>query len=333
MVRDSEPEAADQLTGRDLRAADVDSGKRATLKVIGSLIDNNRSVGIHVYGSDLALEATVVRATQPRLATDELGHGVSLEHQGSGSTATVSDSVLEANHNAGMLISGSDLVLSGTRIRDTRPQASDLTGAGGLIVQMAVAQGQRASASITASAIERNHPGGLLVAGADVTAVNTVVRDSDARWPTGTRTRVEVATTRDAGDGHRDAYQLLVEGNHDAGCSSPARGCSRTRVRGTLPRSVDGSTRGLTAFLRPSACRPPSPCAAQVLGHARAGVSSSAQRWVMSEATMDCNAIHLVGAAFGETSDFDELEPSQCGCGSEAVACTVQSASLSPTEL
>jgi hypothetical protein len=301
---------------------------------------NNRSVGIHVYGSDLALETTVVRATQPRLATDELGHGIALEHQGGGSTAALTDSVLEANHNAGMLVSGSDLVMSGTRIRDTQPQASDLTGAGGLIVQMAAAQGQRASASISASAIERNHPGGLLIVGSDVTAVNTVVRDSDAQvadrnFGRGVEARYDAETLAPA---TLTLTGCLVEGNHDAGVLVAGADAllEDTEVRGTLPRSVDGLYGdGLTAFL-PAEGVPTTVTVRRgwFSDNARAGVSSFGAKVVMSDATLDCNPIHLDGeTVFGQASDFDELEPNQCGCESEAVACTVQSASLSAPEL
>jgi hypothetical protein len=341
VVRNTKPDATDELTGQAIFvAADPDTGTRARVTVSGSVLHDNRSVGVHVYGSDLVMDTTVVRATLPREATDELGHGVSLEFQDDASTATVTASVIEDNHNAGILVSGSDLTMSSTVIRDTLPQASDLTGAGGLIVQVVVAQKRRATASIADSLIAGNHPGGLLVGGADVTAVNTVIRDSDAQiadknFGRGVEARFEQTTLELA---KLTLRGCLVEGNHDSGIlvAGGEALIEDTEVRGTLARSADQRYGdGLAAFFPPeqlpttvivNRCR--------FVQNTRAGVSNFGARIVMGDSHFECNPIDIDGeTAHGQASDFEEVARNECRCESEIFACLVQSSNIEPPEL
>ena len=341
VVRNTKPDAVDEITGQGIFvAADPEKGTRARVTVSGSVLHDNRSVGVHVYGSDLIMDTTVVRATLPREATAELGHGVALEFQDDASTATVTSSVLEANHYAGMLVSGSDLTMSGTVIRDTLPQASDLTGAGGLIVQVVLAQQRRASASITDSAIERNHPGGLLVIGADATVANTAIRDSDAQqsdknFGRGISAHYEDTTLALA---KLTVLGCLIEGNHDAGIlfAGGEALIEDTEIRRTLARSADQRYGdGLTVFLPPeqlptkvtvNRCR--------FADNTRAGVSNFGAEIVMGQSSFECNPIDIDGEpAQGQDFDFEEVGPNECRCDGESFACIVQSSNIEPPEL
>ena len=96
-------------------------------------------------------------------------------------SARISNSLVEHNHHAGLLVVGADATVEGTVVRATMPQASDQRFGNGIVVQLACDQGlcdptRRSTATIRGSLVEQNHHVGLLVAGSDVTVEGTVVR-------------------------------------------------------------------------------------------------------------------------------------------------------------
>ena len=80
--------------------------RRAHVTVLASVVDDNHSAGIHAYGADLVVRATVVRDTQPREGTADSGRGMSIEIEGMRSVAEVNGCLLDANTDAGILLHG-----------------------------------------------------------------------------------------------------------------------------------------------------------------------------------------------------------------------------------
>jgi len=114
-----------------------DAAARATAIVRGSLIAGNHEYGMFVMGSDVTVDATVVRGTLPKAAAQTLGQGINIQLAcvGAGanqqcdpaarSVGTISRSVVEQNHNVGVLIHASDVEVNASVVRSTLPRAAD----------------------------------------------------------------------------------------------------------------------------------------------------------------------------------------------------------------
>ncbi|WP_437985179.1 right-handed parallel beta-helix repeat-containing protein [Sorangium sp. So ce117] len=223
-------------------ASATDSGERASVTVRASLVEQNHSVGVYVFGSDATIEATVVRATQPS-ADGMGGWGIdvgSSPDTGERASMTVRASLVEQNHHVGVLVIGSDATIESTVVRATQPSA-DGTGGSGIEIQDDSDTGERASVSVRASLVEQNHHVGVLVFGSDATIEATVVR---ATQPSADGTKgVDVLDDPDTGERASVTVRAsLVEQNHDVGVyvfSSDAT-IEATVVRATQP-SADGT--------------------------------------------------------------------------------------------
>src|SRR5262249_19538503 len=90
---------------------------------------------------------------------------------------TLRTSLVENNHDAGLLVGGSDATVEATVVRGTLPSANANGGGGGGIVGL-VQPGTKARANVTlrAGLLEPNHEVGVVVSGSDATVEATVVR-------------------------------------------------------------------------------------------------------------------------------------------------------------
>jgi hypothetical protein len=198
VVRGGSP-GASQTTGHGVHVqisctnAGCDPNARGTLEMIGSLVEDTVEVGVYVTGSDATLDATVVRRTLPR-PDATMGRGIYVGPScsdaagcdpNSRANVTVRRSVIEQNHETGMLVLGSDVIVDTTVVRDTQPNVADGWDGRGMTVQPVCTETgcnpQTSIATITSSLIERNHEFGIDNAGSDITVESTVVRDTQPR--------------------------------------------------------------------------------------------------------------------------------------------------------
>ncbi|WP_437630269.1 right-handed parallel beta-helix repeat-containing protein [Sorangium sp. So ce854] len=246
IVRDSLPSIKESNLGRGILikqgvGTDLDPSRVA---ILTSLVEHNQDIGVHVAGSVTTIEATVVRDTLP---TDGARGGVGIEVSNPDdarerASLALSSSLVERNHEIGIRVSGADAAIESTVVRDTQ-RNSDGTSGRGIQVQESLDDHEPAKATIRNSLVERNHDGGVVVGGADVTIEASVVRDTQLSTgddPTGFGVGVQPMTAR----ANVTLRTSVLERNHHAAASVIGSDVSieSTILRDT--RSLDDGTLG-----------------------------------------------------------------------------------------
>ncbi|MDI3289017.1 right-handed parallel beta-helix repeat-containing protein [Polyangium sp. 15x6] len=154
---------------------DIDTEKRASITMRGSVIDENSKTGIIVEGADGLIDAVVVR--------DNLGHGIEAVNRretGHRSNVTVRASLIERNFEVGALVRASDVQIESTVMRETKPDATNE----GLGIHAQSDAGQRASLHVRGALIEKNLDTGIAVDGSEALIESSVVRETLPRGDT-----------------------------------------------------------------------------------------------------------------------------------------------------
>jgi Right handed beta helix region len=276
VVRDNLPNEA----GFFGRGIDITQGivtgipSRATVRT--SLVEDNHQDGLYVSGSEVSVEATVVRDTQLDI-NGQFGRGITVVPgvlDEAPSLATVFGCLVEGNHAEGIFVRGSQATIEAVHVVDTQPDAQGLIGRGIALVGN-LANGEPSVVTVRACTVERNHDVGLLVVDSDATV--------DACW-----IRQSLATP----DG------LFGDGLLGVTQGSP------TNVFVSATRIDDSARAGLSNFG----------------GHVSLG--SSAIR---------CADFNLAGEPFGGADfTFEDAGHNACGCPDADGICKVLSAGLEP---
>ncbi|WP_437752273.1 right-handed parallel beta-helix repeat-containing protein [Sorangium sp. So ce1389] len=226
--------------------------ERATLALRASLLEGNHGVGVAMAGSEATIESTVVRDTQPR-SDRELGRGIHV--QGDHATKargklTLRASLLERNHDNGVVITGAEATIEATLVRDTLPDDNETYGRG-IHVEGDPTTKARGTLALRASLVEQNHEAGVYVEGSDATIEASVVRDTQPRGDRRHGSGV-VAVASPAGTRERGTVTLrasLVEQNHEAGVFVEESDATieASVVRDTEPRSNGTGGFGIVA--------------------------------------------------------------------------------------
>ncbi|WP_437670771.1 hypothetical protein [Sorangium sp. So ce131] len=340
------PQAASDGTGG--RGIDIvnDPGtkERATVTLRASLLEQNHGVGVLVMGSDATAEATVVRDTQP--GGDE-GHGagillVGLKDDPKRATLTLRASLLEQNHGEGVLVQSADATIESTIVRDTKPGDDGLWGAGIVIQKRGVtvlddaAAQERATMTLRASLLERNHDVGVLVLGSDATMEATVVRDTQ---PNNAGQR-GIGITAEWSSSDHDPARLkiltsLLEQNHDMGIDvfNSNATIEATVVRDTRAERDGTSGDGISVFSRGAPANV-TVSSTRVESNARAGISNFSAAVTLTSSVVQCNRIDLNGEDIveGQPFTFDCASGNLFGCDTPDPTCVVLSKGLTPPE-
>jgi len=165
------------------RGIDVEQNQgEASLTVRGSLVERNHDVGLFIAGSDVRLEASVVRDTLPVMLD---GTGITVHVPCTGApplttcnaaeraSATITGSLIEQNHDIGLLVSESDASVEASVIRATSPRVLDGLFGDGMVVVGDVAAG---SATVIQSRIEDSTRAGVASFGASVSLESTRIQ-------------------------------------------------------------------------------------------------------------------------------------------------------------
>ncbi len=310
VVRTTLPRASDLGAGWgiaiDLACDDGHTGVQcdpaagATASVTRSLIEHNHAVGLLTIGSEVTMDATVVRATWPRASDQLQGSGVEIQPSCSETTpgeqicdpatrgtGTVTRSVVQDNHEIGLFVMGSDVTVEATVVRATWPRPADQRGGLGVGSQLTCFQAAgglqcdpnaRATLHLSRSLIEHNHGQGLLVQGADATVESTVVR-----------TTLPYVLDNLFGDG----IALLSYG-----------------------ASATGTTTNVL-----------------IEDSARAGLGTFGAVAALADTHIRCAAFALNGEPYdGLDFAIDDLGGNLCGCGGAEGSCKLVSAGLEPPD-
>jgi hypothetical protein len=211
-----------------------------------SLVERSSYTGVFVSGSNVIVEASVVRDTQPWAADDKHGYGINVvAGKGQRGNATIRGSIVEGSREVGVLVQGSDAILEATLVRDTRPQASDDTLGRG--VEIEDDAGGRANVTLRASVVEGSHELGVFVAGSDATIETTVVRDTQPRVTDQTLGRGIGALDGGGATATVTIRASVIERSHDIGIGAAGSDVivEATIVRDTAPRPDGLRGRGI----------------------------------------------------------------------------------------
>ena len=227
VVRDTKPDG----NGEFGVGMQVSEGGTAT--VSACLFEGNRTGGVAVYsaGTQADLAGTVVRDTKPDLG-GRFGTGAQVEE---GATATVSSCLFEGNRNTGLAIahSGTEVAISGTVMRDTKPDGNGEFGTGIQVVG-------GASATVSDSLLEGNTLLSVEVGGSGthVDLSGTVVRGvkPHEKEEFGRGMQVEEGATATVSG-------CLFERNTEGGVAVFGSG-TQVELSGTIVRDTQSNTNG-----------------------------------------------------------------------------------------
>jgi len=229
----------------------INAKEGCTVSVAGSLLEENRKLGLGVFhsGTEVEVFGSVIRKTLPD-ENGELGRGINAAE---GCAVSVVGSLLEENRDVGLAVfdSGTEVEVSGSVIRKTLP---DGNGEGGIGIQA----GEGCTVSVTGSLLEENRDVGLAVghSGTAVEVFGSVIRktlpDENGEFGRGIGAK-EGCTVSVAGS--------LLEENRDVGLAVFGSGTevevSGSVIRKTMPDNegmhgaglvVDGGASGTVSW-------------------------------------------------------------------------------------
>jgi hypothetical protein len=227
----------------------------ASVVVHNSIVERARLVGVHVIGSHATVDASSFRGV---LENDPYatGYGLSVQpdmNSGAASELSLSASVIEANHTAGVLVVGSLASITQSVIRTTEPSMLSSRDGVGIIAQES--NGLAASLTLETSLLAANHSRGLALVGSEATLRAVHVRDTEPQeWDQNTGEGVAIINS--GGQASKALIEISTfERNHQSGIF--VRGSSATLakvlVRDTEPRGADGAFgRGLAVVGEPA---------------------------------------------------------------------------------
>lgn len=160
----------------------------SSLSLKGSVVAGNRMYGVLVQDSTATIDATVVRDTLPADSDQLFGLGLVVGHAaGQGTDVTVSWSLIDGNHYAGMAAFGALLVADGVRVRNTSSApAHPLFGDGAVLSRgltedpapNAPPSGPPSEGRFRWCVVERNQAFGFNVIGSELAFENGIIADT-----------------------------------------------------------------------------------------------------------------------------------------------------------
>ncbi len=152
---------------------------RATATVRACLVEQSQESGVHISGSDVTIEATVVRSTAPNgLGTG--GDGISIQDRTETkerANVIIRASRIEQNQGGGVVVFGSDVTLESTVVSSNQPNAMGELGRG-IEIDYDPDTQERANVTVRACVLDQNHDIGMLIAASDVTIEATAIRST-----------------------------------------------------------------------------------------------------------------------------------------------------------
>src|SRR5262249_48514032 len=156
------------------------------------------------------------------------------------STATVQGSLIDGNHDLGLLVVGSDMTVVDTLVRGTLPFAAGGPGGRGISVEYGVSSG--GALDLKQSVVEQNDELGVFVEASSATLDASVVR---ATQPSGDGSAGRGVSVQDK-DGVVSVLTMhasVIERSHEIGLyvSGAQATLESTIVRDTAATAADGS--------------------------------------------------------------------------------------------
>lgn len=194
------------------------TGSCRSLSVVNSLVAGNRGAGILAGGVEVTVTSTTVVDTQPELATGRFGRGIDVECDPETlacGALTVADSLVKANYDIGIYISGVSAAISAVTVTDTAANPSEpweFPSGAGVVAQCGPVTGTCGSVELRNSLIRSATGSGVSVHGVsgwvETTAVVAVqARSSDNAYGYG----VQISGTVETGPPTFDVRSCLIQ--------------------------------------------------------------------------------------------------------------------------
>jgi len=226
--------------GRGVNIEDTLGATSATLRTV--LIEGSHALGVLVGGASATLVNVVVRDTLPRASDQDFGRGIEILDASPG-PVTITGSVVERNHDAGIAIAGSQATVEGVVVRDTLPNASNERAGIGIGIKSSAETRAPSFALVRSSLLDHNHEAGAYLIESQGTFEGVVVRRtqpraSDQQYGWGMGIQGDPAAGAPATALVRSS---LVEDCHDVGLLVAASDATLEGlvVRRTLPQASD----------------------------------------------------------------------------------------------
>ncbi len=180
VVRDNEPQTKDQKFGTGITIiGSADTGAAGVLIVRGTFVRGNREVGVLAGGATALIEGCVVEDTGPRVSDKAAGVGVYAYDSPDTKVRaqmTVRGSLVQRNHEGGIVGFGADLVVEDTVVRDTLPTVRDGMFGGGIHGGVNPITMARSAVVVRRCLVHRTRSTGISVFGSEGTVEATIVR-------------------------------------------------------------------------------------------------------------------------------------------------------------
>jgi hypothetical protein len=245
----------------------VASGTRPSASVRGSVVEATEGAGLFIEGSDVVVEGTVIRDTFHPV----FGWGIAAQDDASGAPASVEvrTSVIERNHDSGVFVGGSEVIIERSVVRDTLPTSSDLERGTGIAVQSSEVTGGPSTLVLRSSLVQASHAAGCYLQGSTGEISTTLIRDTRPQETDGWFGRgVDVADDAAGAGSMLTLRDSIIERSHEIGllidCSEAT--IDNVAVRDTQARGYDG------AFGRGVQIQTFGACDAAVAGISRAAI-------------------------------------------------------------
>ena len=246
-IPDTRGRASDNQFGRGIHAQLQSSqSPPSELTLRDSLVAGNREAGIYLYSSKATLERTVVQNTHEDPADNESGAGIVAQvqfGQTQPSELTLRDCIVAGNQYVGVSLLSSMATVERTVVRNTREQAMNKTGGGGIAAQVLPNLSRPSVLTIRDSLVLRNRDIGIALWASKATVEQTVIQDtreqaSNNKGGMGIYAQVGTGQTSPSELTIRDS---LVAGNRSTGIllASSKVTVERTVVRDTRERASD----------------------------------------------------------------------------------------------
>ncbi|MGZ5968708.1 MAG: right-handed parallel beta-helix repeat-containing protein [Polyangiales bacterium] len=251
LIRDVDAQVSDKQFGWGIGV--IGGPKQSELTVRGSVIAHTREYGILLQGAKAIVEDSVIRDVASQTKTKTSGDGILVQDDPVSKrpgALTVRNSVLERNHDAGVLVSGADATIDTSIVRGTLPRESDGGRAAGIATIFGSASKKAGNVTVTGSLVESNVGIGVLASPGDVTVVRWVVRDTQI-GPTsdsfGIGAMAQILAPTETAS--LTVKGSLFERNHAVSIAAVGAKAvvDGTFVRDTLPSAVDDDGYGVGA--------------------------------------------------------------------------------------
>jgi hypothetical protein len=230
----------ERVAVRDCGDAGVQALAGVKLTTKSCVVAGSHAFGVEVRGAEASLTHTVVRDTQSHGPTKLAGNGVLVSRDATNTAkATLADCLVDMNRKSGIEVSGADVTIERSVIRDTLPQEKDATGGGGIEAKRKYQTA--ATLTLRDTVIAGNQHPGLNLLGSQALLERCVVRDTKSRQLDGAVGNGVQAIISDGQPAKLTMKSCLVTGNRNIAVAIAGSEATleRTAVRDTLPQGKD----------------------------------------------------------------------------------------------